>query len=226
MRVYYFVSANYGLENIIKKRMKIARLNELNDPFEFMSVDTRDLEIRKAFKETLTELSERTGVLCFSRAWHNPVLWSHYGDKHKGVCLGVDIPDETVMPVAYEPKRLKIDKTRDLKKGEIGEGTMHRILTTKFADWRYEDEVRVFVELEERDTKTGLYYKDFGADISLKEVIIGPKCHFSVSDLNNVVTKYNGQVRVIPSRLAFMTFSVIERKMKVFIKKPIKKKNA
>ncbi len=225
MRVYYFVSANYGLENIIKQRVKIARLNELNDPFEFMSVDTRDPEIRKAFKETLTELSEKTGVLCFSRAWHNPVLWSHYGDKHKGVCLGVDIPDETVMPVAYEPKRLKIDKTRDLKKGEIGEGTMHRILTTKFADWRYEDEVRVFVDLDERDTKTGLYYRDFGSDISLKEVIIGPKCHFSVSDLNNVVTKYNGQVRVIPSRLAFRSFSVIERKMKLS-KKPIKKKNA
>jgi hypothetical protein len=34
MRVYYFVPANYGLENIIKQRVKIARLNELNDPFE------------------------------------------------------------------------------------------------------------------------------------------------------------------------------------------------
>jgi hypothetical protein len=190
-----------------------------------MSVETRDPEIRKAFKETLAELSENKGVLCFSRKWHNPVLWSHYGDKHKGVCLGIDIPEKNIMPVAYKPNRLKIDKKQDLKKGEIGEETMRRILTTKFADWRYEDEVRVFVGLDKRDSKTGLYYEDFGADLSLREVIIGPKCHFSVSDINNLITKYNGQVKVIPSRLAFMTFRVIERKMKVLIKKPIKIKN-
>ncbi len=233
MRVYYFISANYALENIIKRRLKIARLNDLNDPFEFMSVDMRDSEIRKAFRKTLSDLSERTGVLCFSRAWHNPVLWSHYADKHKGVCLGLDIPEETAMPVGYEPKRLKIDKTRDLNAGEIGERTMRRILATKFEDWRYEDEVRVFVRLDEPDTKTGLYYKDFGADLTLKEVIIGPRCHFSVSNFKNVLTTYNGEVRVIPSRLAFGAFKVIERKVvqkkktkkkiKIKIKKKIKK---
>jgi hypothetical protein len=232
MRLYYFVSANYALENIIKRRLKIARLNDLNDPFEFMCVDMRDSEIRKAFRETLSDLSERTGVLCFSRAWHNPVLWSHYADKHKGVCLGFDIPEGAVMPVGYEPERLKINKTRDLKAGEIGESTMRRILATKFEGWRYEDEVRVFVRLDKPDTKTGLYYKDFGPDLSLKEVIIGPRCHFSVSDLNNVITKYNGEVRVIPSRLAYGAFKVIEmkvvqkKKFKIKIKKKLKKKSA
>lgn len=228
MRVYYFVSANYALENIIKRRLKIARLNDLNDSFEFMCVDMRDSEIRKAFRKTVSDLSERTGVLCFSRAWHNPVLWSHYADKHKGVCLGFDIPEEAAMLVGYEPNRLNIDRTRDLKAGEIGERTMQRILATKFEDWRYEDEVRVFVGLDEPDTKTGLYYKDFGADLCLKEVIIGPRCHFSVSDLNNVLTKYNDEVRVIPSRLAFGAFKVIERKVvhKKKIKRKIKTKSA
>jgi len=188
-RAYYFASANYALENIIKRRLKIARLDDLNDPFEFMCADMSDSEIRKAFRETLSGLSERRGILCFSRAWDNPVLWSHYGDKHKGICLGFDISEKMLMPVGYEPKRLKIDKTRDLTPGKIGEETMLRILATKFSDWHYEDEVRVFVSLDKPDTKTGLYYKYFGADLSLKEVIIGPRCHFSVSDLNSVLTK-------------------------------------
>ena len=26
------------------------------------------------------------GMLCFSKGWHNPVQWSHYTDKHKGIC--------------------------------------------------------------------------------------------------------------------------------------------
>jgi hypothetical protein len=222
MRLYYFVSANYGIENIIKRRLKVARLNDLNDPFEFMCVDMRDHEIRQAIKETLSELSEETGILCFSRAWSNPVLWSHYGDKHKGLCLGFDVPDEAVIPVNYEPKRLKIDIKQDLKKDQSGETMMRRILSTKFEDWRYEDEFRIFVSIDESDIKTGLYYKDFGEDLSLKEVIIGPKCHFSVSDLNSVLTKYNGEVRVIRSRLAFGTFKVTE---KLLVKRKIKRKN-
>ena len=86
-------------------------------------------------------------------------------------------------------------------------------------NWRYEDEVRVFVSLGEPDAKTGLHYEDFGLDLSLKEVIIGPRCHFSISDLNNVLTKYNGEVKVRPSRLAFRTFRVIEKSPKKTIKK-------
>lgn len=101
---------------------------------------------------------------------------------------------------------------------------MRQILTTKFADWRYEDEVRVFVELQDRDAKTGLYHKDFGADISSKEIIVVPKCHFSVSDLKNIHTKYYGEVKAMPSRWAFRTFKAIERKVPLMTK--IKKKCA
>lgn len=222
MRVYYFVSANYGLENIIKKRLKIARLDELNDPFEFLSVDMRNLEIRRKFRETLLALSEKKGVICFSRAWHNPVLWSHYGDKHKGVCLGFDIAEKTVMSVGYAPKRLRINPKMDLKGDEIGEKTMQRILTTKFEDWRYEDEIRVFFDLDKRDPKTGLRYKKFGPDLCLKEVIIGPKCHFSTSDMRHVLMQYNDEISVLPSRLAYSTFRVIEKR--TVLKKKIKKK--
>lgn len=33
------------------------------------------------------------GVLCLSEAWDNPLLWSHYGDQHKGICIEYDISD-------------------------------------------------------------------------------------------------------------------------------------
>jgi len=220
MRLYYFVSANYGIENIIKRRLKVARMNDLNDPFEFMCVDMSDHEIRRAFNKTLSDLSETKGVLCFSKAWDNPVLWSHYADKHKGICLGIEVPDKFAITVNYEPKRLQVDIRKDFKDGEIGQEMMLRVLATKFEGWKYEDEVRVFVNLEESDGTTGLYYKDFGKDLLLKEVIIGPKCHFNVSDLKNILTKYKEEVKIIPSRLAFRSYKVIERKF--LLKKKIK----
>ena len=46
------------------------------------------------------------GVLCFSRGWHNPLLWSHYGDKHRGVCLGFDVPNAHIVHVSYNSSRL------------------------------------------------------------------------------------------------------------------------
>ena len=140
MRVYHFLSANFGIEDIIKRRLKITLVKDLNDPFEFMCVDMRDHEIRKAFNKWVSDFSETRGVLCFSRAWNNPVLWSHYGDKHKGICLGFYIPDDLVIPVDYEPERIKLNITRDLIEGETGEKMMLRVLATKFSDWRYEDE--------------------------------------------------------------------------------------
>jgi len=219
MLVYYFVSANYGIENIIKRRLKVARMNDLNDPFEFMCVDMSDHEIRRAFNKTLSDLSETKGVLCFSKAWDNPVLWSHYGDKHKGICLGIEVPDKLAITVSYEPKRLQVDIRKDFEDGEIGEEMMLRVLATKFEGWKYEDEVRVFVNLEEIDNATGLYYKNFGKDLFLKEIIIGPKCHFGVSDIKNILTKYKEEVKIIPSRLAFRSYKVIARK--VLLKKKI-----
>jgi hypothetical protein len=50
-------------------------------------------------------------MLCFSRDWHNPVQWSHYADKHRGICLGFDVPDSLLVPVQYtkEPPKLNWD---------------------------------------------------------------------------------------------------------------------
>ena len=174
------------------------------------------------FNKSLADLSETTGVICFSKAWNNPVLWSHYGDKHKGICLGFDLPDKSVVPVNYEPKRLQIDMKKDFDEGKFGQEKMLRILATKFKDWQYEDEARVFYRLEESDSLTGLFYKDFGDDLLLKEVIIGPRCHFGVSDLYNILTKYKDEVKVIASRLAYRSFKVIEKR----VRKRVKRKNA
>ena len=42
MRLHYFTTAQFGLEAIRDKRLKIARINELNDPFEFLGLALRN----------------------------------------------------------------------------------------------------------------------------------------------------------------------------------------
>lgn len=105
MLVYHFLDSHYGLENIGNRHLKISRIMELNDPFEFLSVDLTDRECRRALKKTKKELSKTKGILCFSKTWKNPVLWGHYADKHKGICLGFEVDNSILGKVNYVDSR-------------------------------------------------------------------------------------------------------------------------
>jgi len=37
------------------------------------------------------ELADQYGVLCLTPHWDNLLMWAHYGDAHRGICLGFDI---------------------------------------------------------------------------------------------------------------------------------------
>ena len=45
MHVYKFLNAKYALEALEKRRLKIARINELNDPFELLGTNLTDQEL-------------------------------------------------------------------------------------------------------------------------------------------------------------------------------------
>jgi hypothetical protein len=45
-RVYYFTSAEFARDDIVHGRLKVARISELNDPFEFLSLNFRQMSER------------------------------------------------------------------------------------------------------------------------------------------------------------------------------------
>src|SRR5713101_1589714 len=106
MRAYKFLDAHFGLKSLYEKRLKQSRIHELNDPFELTPYVLTDPVLRKAFLTTRDDLSNNRGVLCFSAAWRDPVIWAHYSDKHRGLCLGFEIPDDIGKRTNYIPRRL------------------------------------------------------------------------------------------------------------------------
>jgi hypothetical protein len=216
MRVYHFVPARYGLEDLQRRRLKIATIDELNDPFEFLAIDLTNAKLRRAFAAVKQQLAETSDMLCFSRHWNNPVQWSHYADKHMGLCLGFDIPDEHLTPVQYSGRRLAADAQR-LRWEDMDEATALKFLSTKFAHWRYEAEVRAFLSLEDREPKSGLYFADFSDRLALTEVIVGARSEISRSDLKGALGDLARNVRCVKARLAFKTFNVVrQRKQKLW----------
>ena len=207
MRVYHFLPACHALDDLKKRRLKIAQFQDLNDPFELFAADLSDAKYRPHFREWRSEMAQKFGMLCFSRNWQNPMLWSHYADRHKGMCFGFDVKDSLTQAVTYTAQRLSLQIPDDLT-----ESNMRLLLSTKYEDWKYEDEVRVFLQLNTHDSSNGLFFRDFGDDLALVEVIAGPLSTVRESEIKVELGRHRGAVRLKKARLAFKSFKVVEDK--------------
>ena len=212
MRVFHFINEHHGLDDLSKRRLKIATLNELNDPFEFFGINLGDKGLRHAFGVMKNEMALKRGLLCFSRAWHNPVLWSHYADRHTGLCLGFDVPDHLFQRIFYSRKRLIIEPQAFVTPPKFDDETLVKLFFTKYSHWRYEDEVRGFVTLEDRDPETDLYFTDFGDNLRLKMVIVGAQSAVSRATLQAALGDLAPFVETLKARLAFKTFRVVRQR--------------
>lgn len=110
MRLYHFIDEQYGIEDLKEKHLKVARIHDLNDPTEFLAADLSIEELRHAMESMKAAFSNDHGILCFSEDWRSLVQWAHYANKHKGLCLGFDIPDHFLAKVDYVDNRLSADE--------------------------------------------------------------------------------------------------------------------
>lgn len=212
MRVYHFLGVAWAIDDLKRGRLKISRIDDLNDPFELLGTELADLGQRRFFLETKRAIAQQHGVLCFSRGWRNPLMWSHYADKHRGLCLGFDIPNDRTKPIRYDAERLPSLLPGLLAGTPDSAALMQRLLFTKFRDWKYEKEVRVYTDLKEVDTPTGHYFADFSDDLLLKEVISGPRFEGTMTEIAGYARSWAPGVSLIRARLAFESFRVVPNK--------------
>ncbi len=84
-----------------------------------------------------------------AKNYHDPVLWSHYADSHRGVALVFDIPDDNAITIDYRPGRFKLAMMRLLRRGSFEETDLTRLISTKFSSWEYEKEIRMMCRLHD-----------------------------------------------------------------------------
>lgn len=210
MRVYQLSPANYAMQNLQRWRLKVSTFDDLNDPFELLSTKLPVRSLRKALCEFKADTHASMGILCFAPSWENPVMWSHYGDKHRGICLGFDIPDKFALPVKYIDERSTIQFVDGIESNGVAPQFALDLMLSKYKAWSYENEIRMFVGLDEatRD-EDGLFFYDFGPDLVLREVVLGPRCDVSVSDAAAATLHNASEVSVLKARLAFNSFRVV-----------------
>jgi hypothetical protein len=216
LRLYHLTTADHAISNIGLGRLKLARFSDLNDPFELLAVNFRERVVRNVVRDFKSTLDSHTGLLCFSADWTNPVLWSHYGQKHRGICLGFNVRKTGAEKVRYKDKRL----LTQLEGGEpyaIDQDLQNLLLCTKYRHWRYEEEWRVFVKIDDAKREGRLHFRPFDGDLELAEVILGPQCDLPLREVRQLTSATHPSAVTFASRLAFKFFKVVPKESTIQI---------
>ncbi|MFV8458798.1 DUF2971 domain-containing protein [Vibrio owensii] len=94
MILYKYMSFQSASKVMKNSSIGFSCLEDLNDPFEgtaicFEESDTLSSKLQK--NPHRNRLSRNYGVLSLTRNPLNPLMWSHYGDDHRGVVIGIDM---------------------------------------------------------------------------------------------------------------------------------------
>jgi hypothetical protein len=203
MRVFHFLKFEHGLAALSTGQLKVARIADLNDPFELLGPALPDRAARVALNRVKLSVDAKFGFLCFSRAWRNPLLWSHYADRHRGVAVEVELPEEQAMEVRYSRRRIEWDFRRILRSGGFTHSHVDRLTTTKSSHWGYEREVRAAVELRTADSRDGLLF----ADVDIRGVVLGALARDRRHEVA-AAAKAREAVLLTQPRLAFNTYEI------------------
>ena len=213
MRAYYFTSETFAVQAIEKQRLKVATINDLNDPFELLACDLTSRRDRRGFLEWKRRTAAAIGFLCFSKTWRSPLLWSHYANRHRGVALEIEVDDQVAVPVRYSKSRLRLNTEWIMKNGGFSGELAERLVASKSIDWCYEKEVRVPIRLSECILEKGLYFEKLSDQVKVTGAIVGPLSTITEMDLLRVLPR-GQQFRMFWARLAFGQYNIVYNRAK------------
>jgi hypothetical protein len=204
-RLYHFTSAEYAISNIVFKRLKVARFSSLNDPFEMLARKAATFQDQRGFEENRSKFDREHGLLCFSEDWTDPVLWAHYGARHRGICLGFDIEEGFVRKIVYQNERFSDIEARS----KTEDGIVELLLYTKFESWKYERKWRIRLKLSDLESEGDLRFYSLDGRVKLTEVIIGVECDIATEAVRSLVSNHHPDTNTVRGRLGLGFFKIV-----------------
>lgn len=214
-RVYHLASAEFAISNIAFGRLRVSRFSDSNDPFELMALTFNDGTSRNTIRKFKEEFDRKIGLLCFSANWTSPVLWSHYGARHRGICLGFNVPRGEAIEVRYADDRLRTQVKKINDQQEIDDALQDLLISTKFRHWNYENEFRVKVPLAKSIVEGNNHLWPFGKDLTLTEIILGPLCELSLDAIRKIAEQLYPSAVTFQARLAIKSFDIVPKESTV-----------
>lgn len=210
--LYKYIKAEHLPGFLNTGYLKVSKIGEVNDPFEYAPCfDAKDA-FNKLLHDLLGASAKQTFVydtdgirkdwivrwnsmvkhgrvkyISFSTLCSSPLMWGHYADNHKGICLvfrfnlkelNTYFPNTQISTIIYSKERVSdipLILSWPLKIDHDAVFNLFQRLCgcTKSKDWEYEKEVRLYInpQIHLRERKGFKFYGDIRA--ALRGVILG-----------------------------------------------------
>lgn len=186
MKILYKYYSDLPLDYFNDPTLKLAQPKSLNDPFESniqQGIIKSDSVIRQKIKErpslfdadstdktiirNIYNMLNTSGVTSLSETQRNILMWAHYANEHRGLCIGYDSDPfnfksqvKNSNDIFYKLHKVNYDTSRyDPYHDELNNETRFKwiasvtkkILTTKSDEWIYEKEHRYITPVYDCD---------------------------------------------------------------------------
>lgn len=118
------------------------RRSEVRQLFKDPNRDPRRLEVQNSIQGNYDAEMNKVGVLCVSEVNDDILMWSHYADSHRGICIEFDGHNKFMVhaqAVTYAKERASI---RQFIRADP-QIMLEKAMLTKAQHWSYEKEWRL-----------------------------------------------------------------------------------
>jgi hypothetical protein len=167
----YEEMVDYIVENSKDSREKIMEEVDTGIIWDKCQMIGNKLRVEMSYENILYKISPLPLTYCLSKKPDEMLMWSHYADEHKGVCLSFKSKYGVIQEEDFTGYRLTIDSAsmpiREIKYKKIMPSSVNlldknlsrrsirlsKFLLTKGACWRYEKEHRMLLVNKESTAK-------------------------------------------------------------------------
>ena len=148
-------------------------------------------------------------VFCLSQNNNNTLMWSHYADSHKGICIEYKIhslpPSVGWGMVNYVPENY------DYKRASKNNGLISAGFYTKHENWFYEKEIRLAMFKSKNNKIEYIHTQEIGEKNNkicayISEITLGYKFDLSnIPIIKSVINELNSRYNDIPNIVIYKT---------------------
>jgi Protein of unknown function (DUF2971) len=151
-----YESLDRELEAVTDGYVHCAAFNDLNDPMEGVFTSSKRLRNSRKYQAIRDEIisnKAQLGICSFSEVHDNPLMWAHYADEFKGVCVAYNLGRlfrnlaRTARGIEINFVRMyynEVDPTVSSRAKETQREMAKIVLSYKNYRWLHEREWRMF----------------------------------------------------------------------------------
>ena len=125
------------MDSLLNDYFFFSEISRLNDPLDIPLIEISN----KESKDWIGIERDEIKVLSLTQEENNTLMWAHYADAHKGICIGYRI---TSLPKFVGWNFIKyVPENFDRNKMNKGRGLIPAGFFSKHINWKYEKEVRL-----------------------------------------------------------------------------------